>query len=113
MTSSPHSRPRSPKLSIDLPTIVARFHAVIHASTPKEEHAALVEAVYDVPLLLAEVSRLWSLLLTTRARCADLEAAARAALSAQRDGEPDPLAYLADELAGEWPAAAPSTQDSR
>jgi hypothetical protein len=33
------------------------------------------------------------------ARYADLIAAGRAALSAARDGEANPLAYLADELA--------------
>ena len=111
MAPTPHSRPRPPKLAVDVPAIVARLHAVTHASTPEEIHAALVDAVSDVPLLVAELSRLWALHLRLRLRYANLHAAARAALSARRDGEPDPLAYLTDELIGEWPA--PSTQDSR
>ena len=37
-----------------------------------------------------------------RMRAADLEAAGRATLAAERDGEADPLFYLRDELAA-WP----------
>jgi len=50
------------------------------------------------PVLLAEIGRFRSLLALTRAQHADLLAAARAAIAAERDGEDDPLYYLRDEL---------------
>lgn len=110
---TPNPRSRLPKLAVDVPAIVARLHAVTRAGTPEETYAALVEAVSDVPLLVAELSRVWSLYLRLRLRYANLEAAARAAISAQRDMEPDPLAYLADELTGDWPSPSQSTRDNR
>ncbi len=113
MTTSPYSRSRPPKLSIDVQAIAARHRAIVDARTVDEFHNALLDSANDVPPLITELSRLWSLLLSIRARYANLEAAARAALAAQWDGEPDPLAYLADELAGDWPPATESTEDSR
>jgi hypothetical protein len=113
MAPSPHSRPRPPELAVDVPAIAARHRAILHTRTVEEFHNALLDSASDVPLLMAELSRLWSQLLRLRLRYANLEAAARAALSAQRDGEPDPLAYLADELAGAWPSPLKSTEDSR
>ncbi len=61
--------------------------------------AALWTAAADVPVLLAEIGRLQSLLVLARVRHADLHAAARAAIAAERDGEHDPLWYIRDELA--------------
>jgi hypothetical protein len=56
---------------------------------------ATLTALTDVPLLCDRIDRLNQL----RRRHQDLEAAARATLSASADGEPDPLYYLRDELA--------------
>ncbi len=61
--------------------------------------AALWTAAADIPVLLAEVGRLHSLLILARVRHADLTAAARAVIGAERDGENDPLWYIRDELA--------------
>ncbi|WP_155123439.1 MULTISPECIES: hypothetical protein [unclassified Actinoplanes] len=58
-------------------------------------------AVADLPLVLAEVERLRRLLAWTRIEHANLLAAARAALSAQADGEEDPLFYVRDEVAAQ------------
>ena len=44
------------------------------------------------------INRLEIILTATRRAYADLRAAARATLAADRDGEPDPLCYLRDEL---------------
>ena len=55
-----------------------------------------------VRMLLAEVQMLRRALNAARMRSADLEAAGRATLAAERDGEADPLFYLRDELAA-WP----------
>ncbi len=78
----PRRRPRPPRTAEE-------------ARTP----VTLWLAVADVPVLLAEVHRGRSLLALVRAEYADLLAAARATLAADRDGETDPLYYLRDELA--------------
>lgn len=54
-----------------------------------------------IPVLSAEVRRLRARLASTQpydANLSNLIAAARATLSADSDGEPDPLFYLRDEL---------------
>ena len=55
----------------------------------------------DVPILTAEITRLDGQLRAVRLDRANLLAAARAILAASRDGEPDPLSYLRDELAAQ------------
>jgi hypothetical protein len=52
----------------------------------------------EVNTLRNKIHRLEILLKVARRAYADLVAAARAALTAQADGEPDPWAYLRDEL---------------
>lgn len=52
----------------------------------------------DLAELHAEISRLRRNLMTLRARYANLLAAVQAAVGAHEDGEPDPIAYLYDEL---------------
>jgi hypothetical protein len=54
----------------------------------------------DIALLLAEVTRLHQHLTQARRRAANYEAAIRAAIGAQEDGEHDPIGYLRDELTG-------------
>jgi hypothetical protein len=60
--------------------------------------AKLGRALDTIPLLSAEVRRLRRRLATTLNDLNNLIAAARATLSAQADGEEDPLYYLRDEL---------------
>jgi len=90
---------------LDLDAIRSRYRRAVNSATPGRLSVALLASAADVPLLLSEVDRLSTLLVDTRLEHANLRAAAHAALSAARDGEPDPLAYLADELRGEWPTA--------
>jgi len=52
----------------------------------------------DIPVLVAEVTRLHSDLTRNRLDRANLAAAGRATLAAYRVSEPDPLSYLRDEL---------------
>jgi hypothetical protein len=56
------------------------------------------EALSDVPLMTAEISRLRHRLRACRIDRANLAAAGRASIAAYRSGEPDPLGYLRDEL---------------
>jgi hypothetical protein len=69
-------------------------------------NAPVAEAVTDITDLLIEVADLYRALIAARLEAANHLAAIRAALSAAEDGEPDPLAYLRDELpecdSGEW-----------
>jgi hypothetical protein len=58
-------------------------------------------ALSDIPVLAAEITRLHGDLVLIRLRRANLAAAARAALTAWHDGEPNPLSYLRDELAAQ------------
>jgi hypothetical protein len=56
------------------------------------------DSLSDIPALISEVTRLASELASVRLDRADLAAAGRATLAAIRNGEPDPLSYLRDEL---------------
>lgn len=67
-----------------------------------ETAAAVVDtlsrALDTIPVMSAEITSLRRRLTTTRHDSNNLLAAARATLSAQADGEEDPLFYLRDEL---------------
>ena len=58
----------------------------------------LGRALDTIPLLSAEINRVRRQLTTTLTDLNNLIAAAKATLSAQTDGEEDPLYYLRDEL---------------
>jgi hypothetical protein len=60
-------------------------------------------AIRDIPALVAEVERLWTLLSDAQPRYAGLHAAALACIAAADAGEPDPLLYLRDELRAHKP----------
>jgi len=87
------NQPRTPRPTIDQEAVLNHLHTAQRQRTP----AALWTAVDDIPVLLAEVDRLARLLNRTRRDFANLLAAANATLSADQDGESDPLAYLRDE----------------
>src|SRR5215475_3967219 len=97
MTGTDNPRPHAPCLMVDLDAASTRYRAALTAPTDGSR-AALAGSAADIPALVSEVDRLFALLLQTRCRYADLAAAARATLAAYADGEPDPLAYLRDEL---------------
>ena len=71
--------------SVAMPTLTEIWHE-------------LEDALGDVPELAAEVTRLSGVVRDARLDRANLLAAARAALAACNEGEPDPLFYLRDEL---------------
>jgi hypothetical protein len=66
---------------------------------PHSAELAAADLVCAIANVLAELADLHVQHAELHARYADLIAAGRAALSAARDGEMNPLAYLADELA--------------
>jgi hypothetical protein len=61
--------------------------------------AAIAAALDDIPGLCRDVQQLRALVALASRDHANLIAAARCSLIADREGEPDPLWYLRDELA--------------
>jgi hypothetical protein len=85
---------QKPYSLVNLEAVRNHFHQACQSRTP----VRLWHAVADIPVLLAELSRLRSLLALVRAMHANLLAAARATIAANRDGEADSMYYLRDEL---------------
>jgi hypothetical protein len=77
--------------------IWTHLHTALATSAPLD----IWTAVADLPVLLAEVERLRRLIVWTRLQHANLLAAAQATLTAQSDGEEEPLYYLRDEVAAQ------------
>jgi len=96
----------APYSVIDIPDVMGRNQAAsdivtgFASATPTLSAAwqHIEAALADARDLVAEVTRLSAELAATRLRHADALAAMRATIGAQRDGEPDPLYYLRDEL---------------
>jgi hypothetical protein len=86
--------------------IVSGFAAATPTLAPAWEH--IQAALADARDLATEVARLATELAAARLRHANALAAMRATIAAQRDGEPDPLYYLRDELNA--PQNAPETR---
>jgi hypothetical protein len=109
ITTTEHTHP-----DVDLQEAATRNHAArriiagFSTTLPTfgEIWQQLETALADTPALSAEIIRLRAELADTRLDRANLLAAARAVITAHRDGEPDPLSYLRDELQarGQLPA---------
>ena len=95
---NPHNQTRrTPRLHISTEEIHAHTaHARATACRDCDPDTAILTG--DIARLLAEITRLYRSLVTSRRKAANLEAAIRAALSAQEDGEHDPIGYLRDEI---------------
>lgn len=90
---------RAPRPFLNLEAITTHLTALADVQSCGRCDIALAQVITDTARLLAEVSRLYDELATTRLEAANLRAAIRATLSAAADGEPDPLAYLRWESA--------------
>jgi hypothetical protein len=98
MNNTTGSARHQPRLHIDTAEVLTHI-ADARAATCRGCDPGTAELIADIARLLAEVTWLYESLIRTRQRAANHEAAMRAALSAHRDGESDPLSYLRDELA--------------
>ena len=99
MTSTPQNQPHIPQLQIDLDEILGTIALDLAIVRICEQcQASVPSLINDLAQLVTEITRLHSALIRERLISANLRAAIRAALGAQSDGEPDPLAYLRDEL---------------
>ena len=110
MTSTPHNQPHIPPLQIDLDEILTTIALELApVQICKQCQASVPGLIDDLAHLVTEITQLHSALVRERLISANLRAAIHAALGAQSDGEPDPLAYLRDEFpdlggpdAAEW-----------
>jgi hypothetical protein len=92
--------------AIDLPEVMSRNQAArdivtgFASATPTLSAAwqRIEAALADARDLATEVTRLSAELAAARLWHANALAAVRATIGAQRDGEPDPLYYIRDEL---------------
>jgi len=111
LTNQPQHTPHIPQLSIDGDAIIARLETLARADLCPRCARVIYPVAADAIQLFREVIRLHEALIYTRLESANRLAAIRAALHAHRDGEPDPLAYLRDELpAGQAPGMAGGQQ---
>jgi hypothetical protein len=95
---NPHTQPRhAPRLHISTEEILAHA-AHARATACRDCDPATATLIGDIARLVAEVTWLYRSLTESRLRAANLEAAIRAALGAQEDGEHDPTGYLRDEI---------------
>ncbi|MBL7255945.1 hypothetical protein [Paractinoplanes lichenicola] len=102
------NRPRIPRPTIDPEAVLAHLHAARSRPTP----ATVWTAAADIPGLLTEIERLAELLSRAQWDFADLLAATRATLGADREGEADPLSYLRDAVAQHQPWPLPDERQS-
>ena len=99
MTITPDNQPHAPRLCIDLDEIVsAIIIELARVQACPQCQASVPSLIDDLAHLTTEILRLHSALTGERLISANLRAAIRAALGAHDDGEPDPFAYLRDEL---------------
>jgi hypothetical protein len=83
---------------IDAEAIASRLEALASAGLCPRCEQAVTPVTADTVALLIEAARLWGALYLARLESANRLAAMRAALHADSDGEPDPLAYLRDAM---------------
>ena len=93
-----HPERSIPRLSVDTDAIQGRLRDLEYVTKCGSCQAAVSRVVSDTAQLLTQIDDLHAMLGAERLRSANLEAAIRAALGAHDDGEPDPLAYLRDEI---------------
>lgn len=100
MTNKPPTLRHAPQLHIDTEAIGTRLRILVTSQFCGRCELSVMEAAADIARLLTEVTRISAELRNARLDAANLEAAIRAALHADSDGESDPFIYLRDELAG-------------
>jgi hypothetical protein len=89
----------------DIGAVISRLETLADTPVCAACEQAMAPVAGDVIMLAAESIRLRDALYTARLESANRLAAIRAALHAASDGEPDPLAYLRDELDSTGPGS--------
>jgi hypothetical protein len=104
MVNSQDSARRMSRLRTDAREILAHA-ANARATACRGCGAGVAQLAGDIARLLAAITWLDQSLIIARLRAANLEAAIRAALGAQEDGDHDPIGYLRDEITPDTGAA--------
>jgi hypothetical protein len=104
LLNSQYSARRMSRLRTDAREILAHA-ANARATVCRGCGADVAELTGDIARLVAAVTWLDQSLIMARLRAANLEAAIRAALGAQKDGDHDPIGYLRDEITPDTGAA--------
>jgi hypothetical protein len=100
MTITPHNQPHIPPLQIDLEEILGTLALELARVRICDQcQASVPSLIDDLAHLVSEITRLHAALIGERLISANLQAAIRATLRAESDGETDPLWYLRDEMA--------------
>jgi hypothetical protein len=94
-----------PRMHVNLAVIRGHYADAKRQGLRARGYVAYV-AIRDIPALVVEVERLWTLACDAQHRYADLRAAALACIAASEAGEPDPLFYLRDELHAHQPPSS-------
>jgi hypothetical protein len=87
------TRPR-----VNLSVVRGHYADTNRRHTSSRRRDAMYAAVRDIPSLIAEVERLWTLACDARRRYVHLRAAALASITADDAGDPDPFSHLREEL---------------
>jgi hypothetical protein len=96
MTSTPGSR--AVQLQVNPAIVQGHYEDALRLHFRSRSRAAQYAAIRDIPFLLSEIERLWTLLTEALIRHANLRAAALATMSAYDAHETDPLSHLLTEL---------------
>jgi hypothetical protein len=97
LTNHPGSTP-FPRLQINLAVVRGHYADATRPHIPARARAAQFAAIRDIPPLIHEIERFWTLASEAQVRYANLRAAALATIAAHDAGDPDPFFYLRDEL---------------
>jgi hypothetical protein len=96
MTNDFRNRRHTPVLDIDVEEITTRIKALTRIEVCERCEPLVTATVFDGASAVMGIGRLYLRMLAERRRAADFEAAIRAALGAERDGDSDPLGFLRD-----------------
>jgi hypothetical protein len=87
-----------PRLRVNLSVVCGHYADTNRRHTPSRRRDAMYTAVRDIPILVAEVERLWRFACDRQRRYLHLRAVALASITADDAGSPDPLFDLREEL---------------
>jgi len=99
MTRIPGSR--RAQLHVNLAVVQGHYEDAVRLHFRSRARAAQYAAIRDIPFLLSEIERLWTLLTEAQIRYANLRAAVLATMSAYDAHETNPLSHLRTGLSGD------------
>lgn len=87
-----------PQLRVNLSVVRGHYEDANRLHVPSRRRDAMYTAVRDIPLLIAEIERLWALAGESRQQYLRLSSAVADSVAAGAAGDPDPLSALRDGL---------------